>query len=243
MPLSFFKKKDKEVSELKPEDIKIPMTLTEEMKEPKDLEKTEIEDLSKLGVKEDFPLTDAGLPEIESDLAIKETIPIEPEEISREVEEPTIAEPTTERIIEIDESGLKELNVKIDEELSNIKQKLKDIGKLTGLTLDSPEMIDLLDLYMLAKDNLQKFIDEINKLDLTGATEKRTFAAIYKFKACKTLSEIKKEIRKIESISRNAGFIPSKVHEILESKAEDLINSFIKDRKKEKIDSTAKKSK
>ncbi len=205
MPFTLFKK-EKEITEQKIEDSQ-------------DLEKTEIEDLNKIEESEQPPL-----PADE---------PPEQLEMPERIEEPTISGPITDNIAELDEATLKELNQKIDMELENIRQRFNDIGKTAGLTLESPEMIDLLDLYTAAKDKLQEFINEINSLNLSSMGEKKTFAAIYKFRACRTLSEIKKEILKIESISRKAGFIPSKVHEILNSKAEDLIYSFIKGKKEE----------
>ena len=70
-------------------------------------------------------------------------------------------------------------------------------------------------------------------MDLTALASKRTFAAIYKFRACKGLSEIKRQIRKIENLCKKAGFIPTKVHDILESRAEDLVNGFLEKSKEE----------
>ena len=203
-----------------------------DIEEPKEPLETEMKDLGKLTLEEDS----VEIPELPPELTrIKETAEAEAEKITEELEEPkTLPEPTEEKQeIELEELPLKELNEKIDKELRELKRRMKDLGSLTKLTLESPEMINLMDLYTEARDKLSQFIEEINGMDLSTLSAKRTFAAIYKFRACKGLSEIKKEIRKIESICKNAGFIPTKVHEILETRAENLIDSFLQKNPKE----------
>jgi len=203
-----------------------------DIEEPKEPLETEMKDLGKLTLEEDS----VEIPELPPELTrIKETAEAEAEKITEELEEPkTLPEPTEEKQeIELEELPLKELNEKIDKELRELKRRMKDLGSLTKLTLESPEMINLMDLYTEARDKLSQFIEEINRMDLTTLSSKRTFAAIYKFRACKGLSEIKKEIRKIESICKNAGFIPTKVHEILETRAEDLVDGFLQQKSKD----------
>jgi len=139
--------------------------------------------------------------------------------------------PPPPRIITLDETNLKELNEKIDLELAEVKKKLRDIEQVPKLTLESPEMIDLLDLYVSAKEKYQDFVGQINEIDFENLREKRTFAAIYKFRACKGLSEIKKQIKKIESLSMKAGLLPTRIGEILKSDAGKLVNSFVREKK------------
>ena len=207
-----------------------------EVEEPEETLETEMKDLDKLTVGEDS----VEIPELPPELTrlktkLKETAKAEAKEITEKLEEPKmLPEPTEEkREIELEELPLKDLNEKIDEEIKDIRKRMKDLGSLNKLTLESPEMISLMDLYTEAKDKLNQFIEEINRMDLTTLSSKRTFAAIYKFRACKELSEIKKEIRKIEALCKRAGFIPTKVHEILESRAEDLVDGFLQKSKEE----------
>ena len=203
-----------------------------DIEEPKETLETEMKDLDKLTVGTDS----IEIPELPPELTrLKEAAETEAEKITEDAEEPRILpEPTEEKPeIELEELPLKELNEKIDKELRELKKRMKDLGSLTRLTLESPEMINLMELYTEARDKLSQFIEEINRMDLTTLSSKRTFAAIYKFRACKGLSEIKKEIRKIESICKNAGFIPTKVHEILETRAEDLVDGFLQQKSKD----------
>ena len=203
-----------------------------DIEEPKETLETEMKDLDKLTVGTDS----IEIPELPPELTrLKEAAETEAEKVTEELEEPKmLLEPTEEkREMELEELPLKELNEKIDKELRELKRRMKDLGSLTKLTLESPEMINLMELYTEARDKLSQFIEEINRMDLTTLSSKRTFAAIYKFRACKGLSEIKKEIRKIESICKNAGFIPTKVHEILETRAEDLVDGFLQQKSKD----------
>jgi hypothetical protein len=213
MPFGLFKKKVKEPKP-KASEIHPPMEPLPEPKSIEDLEKiekTEMEDLGK--IKEMGPVTEA--PELED---VPELKPLEPL-------------PPKPDFKSLDETRLKDLNSRIDEELKEIKKKLKPIEKVSKLSLESPEMIDLLDLHVSTKKKFQNFVDEINNLNLENLSEKKTFAAIYKFRACKNLSEIKKELKKIESLSMKAGFIPTKVHSILKKDAGKLVNTFLKEKK------------
>jgi len=207
------------------------------IEEPKTLE-TEMKDLDKLTVGSesvdipDLPpeLTkleepsEAGTATITEKLEEPKILP-EPVEIPKPVEE--------KREIQLEELPLKELNDRIDEELDEIQEKIKDLGSLSKLTLDSPEIISLMELYTEYKDKLNNFIEELNSMEFNALASKKTFAAIYKFRACKGLSEIKKEIKKIESLCKKAGFVPTKVHDILKSRAEDLVDGFLKQKSKD----------
>ena len=182
-----------------------------------------------LEVKEEEKLEEK--PEI---LEVKEEFELPKEETEKleipEAPRVSIEEEKKEEIT-FEELPLKELCDKINEELKSIKKRFKAIGKTDGLTLESPEMIDLLDLYVDAKNKLEEFINEVNKLELAKLPAKKTIAAVYKFRACKSLADIKKQVQKIEAVCRKAGFIPTKIHEILESRAEDLVNSFLREKK------------
>jgi len=208
MPFGLFKKKVKEVDEQKlkqtMEGIDKALTEPKFIEDLKLIEKTEIKDLDKM----------------------KEIVPPVKPPVLEELK-PVPVEPVLKPL---DENSLEQLNERIDTELVAIRKKLKGIEKVPKLTLESPEMVDLLDLHISAKNKFKEFVDEINKFDLKNS-EKKTFAAIYKFRACKALSEIKKQIRKIESISMKAGFIPTKVHTIIQSDAEKLVNNFLKEKK------------
>jgi hypothetical protein len=213
----------------------------EEVKELDDLENIKSQDLEPFKFPEE-PTGESSLKTAESEQ------PEEPEEIEEENDMPSMSlSSKIENKIEelapelqarpettIDDFPLKELIGKIDTELRNIKDNLRDLGKLEEITLDSPEMVSLLDLYIYSKSKLQEFTDEINKMDLTTLGAQRTIAAIYKFRACKVLSEIKKQIQRIDDVCRDAGFIPTRIHEILSMKAEDLVNSFLREKPQEK---------
>lgn len=221
MPFGLFKKRDEWTGKI-------------EKGETKTFEEKEVEDLKKLGslkeptfdLKEPFPVE-----EIKPETVIPEAEPSKVEAPAETMGAPPIS---VEKTLTFEELPLKELCKDIKDGLKEIRDKFREIGKTDNLTLESPEMIDLLELYVIAKDKMQEFIDKINKLELGKLTSKKTVAAIYKFRACKTLADIKKQVRKIESICKKAGFIPTKIHEILEAKAEDLVNSFLREEKKEK---------
>jgi hypothetical protein len=194
---------------------------------------TEMKDLDKLTIGD----SSIEIPELPPDLdRLKEVARIEAEKITKDFEEPkNILPQRTEerREVVFSERPLKELNEKIDKELEDIKKRVKNLGSLTKLTIESREIIDLLNLYTRTNDKLNEFVEEINRMYLDSSTSNRNFAAIYKFRACKGLSEMKRELRRIESICKKAGFVPDKIHEILESRAENLIDNFLQKSPKE----------
>ena len=174
------------------------------------------------------------------DITVPEEIEVQPEieipeeelpppiETPEEVETPHLPEKVRRTEIEFEEIPLKGLCTKIKNDLKNIKKHIRSLGKLDEIKIDSSDMMDLLDIYMYARSRLQEFTLQINEMNLDELHAKKTLAAIYKFRACKLLSKIKEQVLKIEDVCKEAGFIPSKIHEILELKAETLINSFIK---------------
>ncbi len=188
---------------------------------------TEVNDLDKLSLESDS----VEIPELPPELTrLKEAATAEAERITESMEEPRmLPQPTDERHeTELEEQSLKKLNKNIDEELKGFRKRMKDLGSLTRVSLESQEMIKLMDLYTEALCKLNQFVEEINRMDLANLSSKRTFAAIYKFRACKGLSEIKREIRKMESICKKAGFVPAKIQEILGTSAENLIDGFLR---------------
>jgi len=171
--------------------------------------------------------------EVQPEIKIPEEELPPPVETPEEVETPHLPETKARRTeIEFEEIPLKELCTKIKNDLKNIKKHIRSLGKLDEIKIDSQDMMDLLDIYMYARSRLQEFTLQINEMNLDELHTKKTLAAIYKFRACKLLSKIKEQVLKIEDVCKEAGFIPSKIHEILELKAETLINSFIKKPKK-----------
>jgi hypothetical protein len=213
----------------------------------KEEEIKELDDLENIKGQELEPFKFPEEPTQESSLKIAESeTGEEPEEIEEENDMPSMSlmskienkieelAPLSKPETTIDDFPLKELIGKIDLELRNIKENMRGLGKLEEITLDSPEMVSLLDLYIYSKNKLQEFTNEINKMDLTTLGTQRTIAAIYKFRACKVLSEIKKQTQKIDDVCRDAGFIPTRIHEILSMKAEDLVNSFLREKPQEK---------
>ena len=220
MPLNLFKKgrKTKELEDLErltAEEAEIP-----EAPEP-------VEESLKLP--EDIP--DEGIPETE-----EITEPVS-EEMKEELSMPAVGERVETNI---EDFPLKDLVNRANSELKNIKGRLREIGNLNNLTLESPEMVDLLDLYAASKGKLRAFIDEVNRMDLSTLSSQKSIAAIYKFRACKTLADIKKQTKKIDDMCKKAGFLPNKVHDILTSNAEDLVNSFMKSKKVEKVEKEKK---
>jgi hypothetical protein len=186
------------------------------------LEKKEVEDLNKLSPeKKIVPET----PAFKSDVfTLPETPKTEPALEPVKVEK--------EKELTFDKLPLKDLCKKIDDELRRIKRELKKIEKIGNLTLESPEIVDLLELYTAAKSKFQEFINEINKLELNRLQDK-TSAAIYKFKACKSLAEIKEQTQKIEDLCEKTGLVPSKIQDIIRTRAEDLVNSLLLEMRKE----------
>ena len=228
-----------------------PFGLFKKKEESKELERKEMEDLNQLKTMEapeelpPLPESEIAPPEVPKE---EEKVPevkeekVELPEVSEEIQPAPVE---IEKEVTFDELPWKELCNRIEEELKSIRSSLRGIDKITQLTLDSPELVDLLDLYVASKNKFQSFIDEINRMDLSRLSSKKSMAAIYKFRACKTLADMKKQIRKIDSICKKAGFIPTKIHEIIQAKAEDLVNSFLRESKKtvEKKVSRGKKKK
>ena len=123
--------------------------------------------------------------------------------------------------------ALEELSQKIENENMKIKKKVKSLSKKSEeLTLDSPEIIDLIKLYERTSKKFREFIEDMNNLEADGWEVDETVAAFYKFRIAKGLSSLKKEELNIENLCERVGFTPSKVNEILEKPTEKLIEEF-----------------
>jgi len=168
------------------------------------------------------------LPEIESQ--IEKTSELEtkvekakPKRVPRVLK--TLIEPKTEG--KTDMLALEELSQKIENENMKIKKKVKSLSKKSEeLTLDSPEIIDLIKLYERTSKKFREFIEDMNNLEADGWEVDETVAAFYKFRIAKGLSSLKKEELNIENLCERVGFTPSKVNEILEKPTEKLIEEF-----------------
>lgn len=137
----------------------------------------------------------------------------------------TLTEPKTEG--KTDMLVLEELSQKIENENIKIRKKIKSLSKKSEeLTLDSPEIIDLIKLYERTSKKFREFIEDMNNLEADGWEVDETVAAFYKFRIAKGLSSLKKEELNIENLCERVGFTPSKVHEILEKPTEKLIEEF-----------------
>lgn len=116
---------------------------------------------------------------------------------------------------------------KIDLEAEDLERRVADIKKKTkNLDLNNPELVDLLNLYEKARGTVDNFIREIDKMDTSGWGVDDNTSAIYKFRACKRLSQMKQRLGEIERMTKQAGFTNSKVTEILHTPAEQLVNTM-----------------
>ena len=234
MVFGFGRKEKKELE--KPETPKILSEIKSEIQRPPEefgTLKTEIEKV---------PEEPVVPPEIESQIdktseletkveeAITKTIPeiseplFEPENKEKKVSEP-VYEPETKG--KTDMLALEELSQKIENENIKIKKKVKSLSKKSEeLTIDSPEIIELIKLYEKASKKSREFVDQMNKLEADGWNVDETVAAFYKFRIAKGLSFLKKEELNIEKLCEKVGFTPSKVHEILEKPTEKLMEEF-----------------
>ena len=193
------------------------------------------------------PETSAAPPEIESQIdktselesKVEEALVKKIPEISERILEPKAEEgkipesKTPKPVIGGGEEGktdmltLEELSQKIENENIKIKKKVKSFSKKSNeLTIDSPEIINLIKLYEKASNKSREFIDQMNKFEANGWKVDETVAAFYKFRIAKALSSIKKSESDIENLCEKVGFTPSKIHEILEKPTEKLIEEF-----------------
>ena len=147
------------------------------------------------------------------------------EEVPEPAPEP---EPEAERREEgkTDMLALEDLSQKIENEDIKIKKKVKSLSKKEELTIDSPEIINLIKLYEKTSKKSREFIEQMNKLESNGWKVDETVAAFYKFRIAKALSSLKKSESDIENLCEKVGFTPSKVHEILKKPTEQLIDEF-----------------
>jgi len=150
---------------------------------------------------------------------------------------PPLEEPTpTRSSMPTKNATLESLCIKIDLEVEDIQRKFKEIKAIVAkLTLNSPEIFDLLDLYNRAKDKMKSFVQEIDRFDAVGWGIDENTAAFYKFRACKSLAKLRKEMDEIERVIRESGFTPLKMDEILHTPTEELVNKMANVRHKESI--------
>jgi len=126
-------------------------------------------------------------------------------------------------------SELENLVKRIDDEANSIKQSVDNIlANTDNLELTSPEMVDLLNLYGKAREKLQQYMNDVDRIESMGFGIEENLVAIYKFRACQGLAKIKEQIHEIERVSEEVGFTASKIKEILQSPADKLVEGFLK---------------
>ena len=141
--------------------------------------------------------------------------------------------------IGVDRNIIEDLSKKIEEENSKISRKFSTIIKKTKeITLESPEVIELIKLYANANEKFEEFIEEMRDLENKGWDFDKNIAAFYKFRIGRALAEMKKQTMKVENVCRDAGFTPSNIRTILESPIDRLVDSMAK--KKIKVKKTKK---
>ncbi len=132
-----------------------------------------------------------------------------------------------------DATSLESFYRKVDLEAEDLDRRVAEIKKRTKtLDLNSPELVDLLNLYEKARGTVNGFIQEIDQKDVAGWGTDENTTAFYKFRACKKLSQMKQRLNEVERITRQAGFTNAKVTEILHTPAEQLVNSLGSKKKK-----------
>lgn len=136
-----------------------------------------------------------------------------------------------------DKTVLEDLSKRIEEENTKISRKFNSITKSAkDITLETPEIVELIKLYSNASDKLEEFIDEMRRIEDRGWDFDKNLAAFFKFRIGRDLAELKKLTIDVESICRKAGFTPSNIRNILESPIENLVDSLAK--KKIKVKKT-----
>ncbi|MBU5688216.1 MAG: hypothetical protein QW474_02495 [Candidatus Aenigmatarchaeota archaeon] len=124
---------------------------------------------------------------------------------------------------------LENLCIKIDLEAEDIERRIKEFKTIVSkVSINSSEIFDLLDLYSKAKTKLKEYVQEIDRFDSVGWGVDEETAAFYKFKACKGLARIRKEMLEIEELVKQSGFTPAKIEEILHTPAEKLVDQLAK---------------
>ena len=138
----------------------------------------------------------------------------------------------------VDKTIIEDLSKRIEEENSKISRKFNSITKKAKeISLESPEVVELIRLYADANDKFEGFIEEMHDLENKGWDFDKNIAAFYKFRVGRALAEMKKQTIKVENICRTAGFTPSNIRTILESPIDKLVDSLAKKKikvKKEK---------
>jgi hypothetical protein len=228
-----FKKKKEPTELLPPTDVSLtteepkseslPLPVEEKVETVKEEEKLKEEPLQEMPEMPKLPETDFS--KIESELSSLEAVM------------PKEATPSKNMTLE-------NLCIKIDLEAEDIERRIKEFKAIVSkVSLNSSEIFDLLDLYAKAKTKLKEFIQEIDRFDSIGWGVDEETAAFYKFKACKGLARIRKEMFDIEELVKQSGFTPAKVEEILRTPAEKLVDQLarVKPRVEEKPKKVKKK--
>jgi regulator of replication initiation timing len=137
----------------------------------------------------------------------------------------------------VDKTILEDLSKRIEEENLRISRKFNAITKnMKEITLENPEIVELIKLYSNATDKLEEFIEEMRRLEDKGWDFDKNIAAFFKFRIGKGLAEMKRQTMNVENICRRAGFTPSNIRTILESPIERLVDSLVQ--KKIKVKKT-----
>ena len=132
-------------------------------------------------------------------------------------------------------SSLESLCRRIDEENAQVERQVADMKKrVKELNLNNPEILDLLDIYEKTKEKLDDFVKEIDRFDSIGWGTDENTAALYKFRACKGLANMMRQKREIEKLSKDAGFTPDKVQEILKTPAAKLVDGLFTNQRRKK---------
>jgi len=139
----------------------------------------------------------------------------------------------------VEKEIIEDLSKRIEEENRRISRKFNGLTKKAKeITLESPEIVDLIKLYSSSRDRFEKFVEEMQELEYKGWSFDNDIAAFHKFRVGKALAEMKKQTKNVENVCRNAGFTPSNIKVILESPIERLVDSLV--RKKIKVKKTKK---
>lgn len=115
---------------------------------------------------------------------------------------------------------------KIEDETGGIKRKFNRIKRTKDLNIDSLEMIDLIRLHGETSKKLKNFIDRVDDADSSGWNVERNIASFYKYRACKGLANLKKELKDMERVSEGLGFTTTKIENILSTPAKKLVEDL-----------------
>ncbi|MFH8080903.1 MAG: hypothetical protein QXO84_03440 [Candidatus Aenigmatarchaeota archaeon] len=176
--------------------------------------------------------TTENVKEVVSEIPKIENLPVEESPKLEEMEKVETELSDLENLIPKDtlpskNMTLENLCIKIDLESEDIERRIKEFKTMISkVDMNSSEIFDLLDLYSKAKTKLKEFLQEIDRFDAVGWGVDEETAAFYKFRACKSLAKIRKQMIEIEEFVKQSGFTPAKVEEILKMPAEKLVEQL-----------------